>query len=388
MRAAAFLEVFRTFYDITLVVLAVYDQDLRAASRYADRVIAITPAELEQWLDRGGDMPLGMPHDFDRIHVFRLIAAPLVDRYLSEAVGRRPHCTIDLDDYESEACERVAGLYAQASMPEAAERQRQRGAHFRTLEEKYLPRFDQVYVCQERDRDVVSRQYELANMAVAPNVIRLRNGEAARTGPRVPTLLFVGRFDYYPNVDAVTWFCEEILPIVRARLGTPFKLLLAGRRPKANVRRLAVFPEVSLVADAPSIERFYSLADVIVVPIRAGGGTRIKILEALSFGAAVVSTRFGADGLQVRHGEEIAIADTPEDFARECIDLLRDAAARAALGRRGATWIAHHHTLERLKPIILPDALPSPAASYCVDRLNFPTDALVLRDPQTAPAQP
>lgn len=136
-----------------------------------------------------------------------------------------------------------------------------------------------------------------------------------------------------PNADAVRYFCQEILPLVRRDVPGA-RLLIAGQSPPPDVRALAASDAVSLLPDVADIVPCYQRARLAVVPLRAGGGTRLKILEAMALGRAVVSTTIGCEGLGVSPGRDILIADEPEAFAAGVVSLLRDTAARAALAAR------------------------------------------------------
>jgi polysaccharide biosynthesis protein PslH len=134
-----------------------------------------------------------------------------------------------------------------------------------------------------------------------------------------------------PNEDGVTYFVEKILPLVcREVPGAAFWAV--GRRPPRRVQALAS-GNVVVTGAVDDIRPYLGKAAVCVVPLRSGSGTRIKIFEAMAMGKAVVSTTMGAEGLPVRHGENIILADDPADFAQHVVRLFRDPARRAELGR-------------------------------------------------------
>lgn len=175
------------------------------------------------------------------------------------------------------------------------------------------------------------RFFQLAHGArtvVAPNGVDLA---AVRTLPPPPAdgpLLFVGSFDYPPNVDAARRFVGEFLPAVRAALG-PVEVVLAGRAPGADVRALTATPGVRVEADPADLAPLYAAARAAIVPLRHGGGSRLKILEAFAYGRPVVSTTAGAAGLGARDGRELLLADDPPSFAA-ALARLRDTAGLAA----------------------------------------------------------
>jgi glycosyltransferase involved in cell wall biosynthesis len=155
----------------------------------------------------------------------------------------------------------------------------------------------------------------------------------------VPDLLFVGFMRYGPNIDAVRFLHREIVPILRSACREPFTLSLVGMNPPAWMRDLGREPGIEVTGRVDSVEPYYRRAAIAVCPIRYGGGTRIKILEAMSFGRPVVATTVGAEGIDAEPGRDILIADTPRAFAEACLGLLRDPALRESIGASGRALV-------------------------------------------------
>jgi glycosyltransferase involved in cell wall biosynthesis len=239
---------------------------------------------------------------FLAVHVFRLYLAPFVAPYLSGRRGSRPVCTLDLDDHESRTARRVAALYEAAGDEIQAAIERLEADKYAVLERELLPRFDHVYLCSEVDRVAVARQCGPGNLTVLPNGVRIPARLPEKRPGRRFTLLFVGNFGYYPNDDAATFFCAEVLPRLRAVARRAVRVMLVGTSPSRRVRALAAVPDVTVTGSVPSVAPYYRDADVVVVPVRAGGGTRIKLLEAFSYRRPVVATTVGADGIEARRG--------------------------------------------------------------------------------------
>ncbi|HEY9403723.1 MAG TPA: glycosyltransferase family 4 protein, partial [Pyrinomonadaceae bacterium] len=142
------------------------------------------------------------------------------------------------------------------------------------------------------------------------------------------------------NIDGVEYFCREVWPAVRAKVpGARFRIV--GRNPHARVSKLAS-ESVEVTGTVPSVVEHLREAAVFVVPLRVGGGTRLKIFEAMAAGKAVVSTTIGAEGLDVRHGENILLADDAESFARDLVRLLGDEAERARLEQAASALAARY----------------------------------------------
>jgi len=151
-------------------------------------------------------------------------------------------------------------------------------------------------------------------------------------------LVFTGSMDWQPNEDAVTYFVDRILPRIRHEVPT-VSFAIVGRRPNARVKALAERAGVLVTGTVDDVRSYIAQAAVYVVPLRAGGGTRLKIFEALAMQKPVVSTTVGAEGLALKPGEEFIAADDPERFAGEVVALIKDPIRRHVLGRAGRTLV-------------------------------------------------
>jgi glycosyltransferase involved in cell wall biosynthesis len=148
--------------------------------------------------------------------------------------------------------------------------------------------------------------------------------------------------DWLPNEDAMTYFCRDILPLVRAEEpGTT--LSIVGRAPTPAVSALAADPGIVVTGRVADIRPHVADASVYIVPLRIGGGTRLKLFEAMAMGRAVVSTTVGAEGLPVTDGRHLMLADTPAAFARTVVGLLRDPGRRAQLEAAARTLVVERH---------------------------------------------
>jgi len=191
----------------------------------------------------------------------------------------------------------------------------------REIEERWLPRFDGLLVCSGDDARRIGRG------SVIPNTIPWRPRFDVE---KSASIVFSGNMEYHPNSQAVRWFFEEIWPAVR-KAGVRWRLVGMNAHAVAHVVRGDSFIEVTgMVPDAMAE---IAAARVAVVPLRAGSGTRVKILEAWAAGTAVVSTSIGAEGLPVEG--TLRVADTAAGFVREVLNLLGDGEARAALAAGG-----------------------------------------------------
>jgi len=171
-----------------------------------------------------------------------------------------------------------------------------------------------------------------------------------------PRAVFVGMMDYYPNVDAVTWYAEEILPRIRARVpDAAFDIV--GRIPGARVRSLSRLPGVRVTGGVPDVRPYLGEGAVAVAPFRIARGIQNKILEAMAMGLPVVGTPSAFQGLPAASTDGVAIVDSASDFADEVCSLLADASARHERGRAARAYVERHHRWEdhgrRLEELLL-----------------------------------
>jgi glycosyltransferase involved in cell wall biosynthesis len=161
-------------------------------------------------------------------------------------------------------------------------------------------------------------------------------------------LVFVGNLSYGPNADGARWLCREVLP----RLDRP-TVALVGSRPGPEVLELEADPRVTVAADVPDVTPWYRASSVAVVPIRAGGGTRIKALEALAHRRPVVATNAGARGLALAGSDgPIVTADTAGAFAAACQRLLDEPALAERLAERGAAAVLATMSVDCIAPLV------------------------------------
>jgi glycosyltransferase involved in cell wall biosynthesis len=208
-------------------------------------------------------------------------------------------------------------------------------------EKKAVRQFDHVIAVSDHDKQLMSAWVEAKRITVVPTGVDSEQFcPGQQSSQEKPLVVFVGAMDWEPNVDAVNYFCAEIWPKILSRVpGTRFRIV--GRNPDRRVRALAG-PSVEVTGRVPSVVEHLREAAVVVVPLRVGGGTRIKIYEAMAVGKAVVSTTVGAEGLDVHHEQDIVISDQPEDFAASVAALLCDAEARSRLGQAAAKLAAKY----------------------------------------------
>lgn len=218
----------------------------------------------------------------------------------------------------------------------------------RRIERAALGAYDTVSVVSDTDRARLPGGHP--RVLVCPN--GWSPGSPLAASPE-PVVAFVGLLGWAPNADAAVWLAEEVWPHVRRSMPEA-RLVLVGREPTAAVRALAR-QDVAVTGTVPEVTPYLARARVAVAPLRAGGGSRLKILEALDAGRPVVATTIGAEGLESLVGRGILLADGAERFAETVVDLLRDPDRAASLGRQGNHAVAERFSWDRTLAPLLDD---------------------------------
>lgn len=220
----------------------------------------------------------------------------------------------------------------------------------RQAEQRACGRALAAMACSDYDRELLEELRPGLPVFVVPNAVDTeRNATGCAMSESAPILLFQGGMDWYPNRDAVEFFARRILPLIRA-VCPDVKFVVAGRNPPADfVQEFSGDPHIEITGTVPDMAPYIAAAIVVVVPLRMGSGTRIKILEACAAGKPVISTRVGAEGLQLDSEKEIVLADDPAEFARSVIALLRDPARRGEIGAAARSAIVERYSERALK---------------------------------------
>jgi len=227
------------------------------------------------------------------------------------------------------------------------------GAQYRRMlrfEGGTLARFDGVLAVSDVDRDSFARLYpgaikspvHVVQTGVDTDYFRPISNQQSAISNRLG-VVFTGSMDWLPNEDAMLYFCRDVLPIVRADEPAT-TVTIVGRAPTPAVKKLADdHASVHVTGRVDDVRPYMQEAAVYVVPLRIGGGTRLKIFEAMAMGKAVVSTTVGAEGLPVVDGTHVVIADQPDAFAHAVVALMRDPVRRAALESAARTLVMERY---------------------------------------------
>ncbi len=209
---------------------------------------------------------------------------------------------------------------------------------FHRYEQSMVRKFDIVACTSEVDRRFIQQIGPGLNTDVIPNGVDIELYRPAHTLEETATLIYTGSMDWLPNEDAAIYFADKVLPKIKEK-HPKVKFYVVGQYPTERLQRIGNRPGITVTGRVDDVKPYIARATVYVVPLRIGGGTRLKILEALAMEKAVVSTTVGAEGLNLKSGEQIVIADPPDQIAHATIELMANQAMRRRLGKSGRQLI-------------------------------------------------
>lgn len=234
----------------------------------------------------------------------------------------------------------------------------------RMYERRVSRHFDRVLAVSNEDaKDLRALDHKLRPLVV-PNGVDCEYFAFSEPA-QANQMIFTGTMDFRPNVDAVVWFATEILPLVRAKVPDA-TFTIVGANPSPGVRALAVRPGVAVTGAVPDVRPYMTQGAVYVIPMRIGGGVRLKALEAMAAGIPIVSTSLGFSGISALPGEHFLAADTPADFAAAAIRLLEKQYETAAMTKAARRLVAEHFDWSVICPRLAPAylrRLESPSTS-------------------------
>ncbi len=280
---------------------------------------------------------------FDAIHVQHLRMSP----YLSKK-SSLPRI-LDMPDAFSLYWQRRKVMQANPvkKLFEHIEQQR-----VKRYEHKMLQRYNMSLVCSQEDLEYLQQTHKVGDIRLLPNGVDLETFSAGNHDySHNHTLLFTGNMDYAPNIDGVTYFVKEVLPLIHNKYPN-LQFVIAGQRPVKKVQDLAG-DKVKVTGFIRDLAAVYNEASIVVAPLRFGAGTQNKVLEAMAMGVPVVCSNIGFKGLGIESGEGAIMQTDPSAFAQSVVSLLGSEDMRRAVGEKGVAvmrsrfgWDAIAHQLE------------------------------------------
>jgi sugar transferase (PEP-CTERM/EpsH1 system associated) len=254
---------------------------------------------------------------FDAVQMEATNLASYLD--LIRSAPGKPSLVVDWHNIDSELMSRYASETKNLAKKIVAHRT---AGLLARVEQKLASVGDGHAVCSERDRNILLGHNPRANVAVVPNGVDASAFTPVDWNPQNRNLLFVGSMDYHANIEAVLWFVRDVWPEI-ARRHPRLEFTIVGRRPGPEIRALAS-DRIRVTGTVEDVRPYYASAAAVVVPIRVGSGTRLKILEAMAMGVPVISTTIGAEGITVTHGKDILLADSESAMADAVDQIQRD----------------------------------------------------------------
>ncbi len=219
-------------------------------------------------------------------------------------------------------------------------------------ESQYCKQYDRCLVVSPLEKSIIEKKSPGIHVSVIENGVDTAALQPLPESGVGNTLLFVGTMGYAPNVDAMLYFTKTIWPLIHQRVAN-VKLVIVGSHPAREVQKLADMENVTVTGHVPDVIPYYRKARACIVPLRAGGGTRIKILESMALGRPVISTTTGCEGLSVKHRENILIADTPAEFAEGVVLLLQDQILREKISSNARRLVTRRYDWSSISPKLM-----------------------------------
>ncbi len=370
MRGAAILRMLAGKYEVHLLVLNLYeriagpeDPAVRELCRevHALKIVSAPQAGTGARPSERSQFEIGNIAEVDRREADRVVLRYFQENHfdvlfifrlqslfaITGTLALFPRREFDLDEVVSSSFERMERLaLAPGEALPAASVARLKGFNF--LEKLYVPKFHRVFVSSEVEIGRVQQSTGFANAELLPNIYPPRPFLPYQPQAQPQEILFVGLLDFAPNTDAVIHFCREVFPLIRQAKGEGVSFRIVGFNCPESIRAFHGQDGIEVSGYVRDLDEVYTRASLVVVPLRAGGGTKLKILEAFSYGRPVVTTSIGAEGIAVTPGKELLIADTPETFAKTCLEVLDQPDLAQTLIREGRKLVQSRYTAEDL----------------------------------------
>ncbi len=294
-------------------------------------------------------------HEFDVIEFEGIEMIPYLPTVLTHVQNADRHPLLVFDDHNAEYLLQKRVFQADVRLP-----LRWPGAAYSFVQWQRLRRYeawacrqvDAVIVVSESDAAALRRIVPEVETTVVPNGVDIAYYASYSSGDTLPphSLVFTGKMDFRPNVDAALWFADRVLPLIRARFPNA-RFYIVGQKPHPRLERLRSMPGIVITGRVPDVRPYIGGAAVYTVPLRSGGGTRLKVLEAMAMRRPIVSTTVGCDGFPVHDGREVLLADSAAEFAKRVIELLQAPERGRSLGK-AAFAFARQYDWSAIVPLL------------------------------------
>jgi len=217
-------------------------------------------------------------------------------------------------------------------------------------ESKIVEDFDRCFMITAHDKERIERMNKKVKASVTPAGVDTSYFLPMAVEKEPYSIVFVASMDWIPNIEGIIWFYNDIFPLIKRK--TPqSKLYIIGKNPPYIVKRLQTH-DVVITGFVDDVRKYMAISSVFIVPLKTGGGMRIKILNALAMGKPVVSTSVGCEGIEVRDGEHLYIANTAKEFAHKVIELLNDSHKCKQIGEAGMKLVREKYNWERMVELL------------------------------------
>lgn len=278
--------------------------------------------------------------EFDLVWIMRLYLAATVLPFRDQSA----RLILDIDEDDAAVLRSISNLQEKRGDVIAAEKLRNEAEAYDRLAARAFHWFDQIVTASPLETAALNRRHHFTKGTTIPNAVSLPAAPASsQKRTTIPKILFIGNFDYAPNLDAALRLTEQILPIIQESAPKAELHLVGGGQ---RIQQLRRNPSVVVHGYVTDLAPLYDSATLALVPLRAGGGSRLKILEAFSFGLPVVATPKGCEGLEVCDGEQLLVAETDSDLAAAALRLSSDGDLAERLVQNARRFVAEQHSFD------------------------------------------
>jgi glycosyltransferase involved in cell wall biosynthesis len=377
MRAHNNLQYFAQNYNIILVVLPWYKQTEYQLEKLDDIVAPKNILTLSIW-DQFKGLTAGLYSKFenmtppplrvletsqnkklkkiietekvDIIHIFRLYTAAKVFKVIDFS---KYNIQIDLDDLDADYNLKLSHYYREKKLKRAANVTASAAEKYLLLEKMILPKCKKAFTASVPDKAILLERYSQTPIKVLPNVIdvpeKINFQGREKSSSTKLRILFLGSINYLPNFDAISFLCKNIFPLILDKIPEAELLVCGSGITPKKLKHISGKLPLNILGEVEDIDAVYEQADLMIVPLRFGSGTRIKIIESFSRNCPVVSTSVGAHGLKVTDKKHLLIAETPKEFVQACNSLYRDRGLAANLSENAYRLVKEQYNRDSMR---------------------------------------